>query len=409
MRDLIQTVVIGGGQAGLAMSYHLRQAGLEHIVVERARIAESWRTERWDSLMFQFPNWSIKLPGYAFVHQAPDDFAPKGAVVEFIQEYATRIKAPVRCNFNVAALQQDGASQRFLIKSNGLPLEASNVVVATGSYHQPVVPEFASSISPAVFQIHTRDYRNPGQLPPGSILVIGSGASGAQIAEELLQSGRRVFLSAGRHDKVPRRYRQKDLFWWLEAMGIWRLQLEHNPEYRTWRPIFTGMRGGHNIDLQQFARDGMTLLGRLKGTDGLRLYFASDLESTLAKSEIWFLAFRQEIDRFAETHDLKHLEGDGEDQPLRRRAEATNNADALDLNAAGISAIIWAGGFRYDFGWIELPVFDETGEPKARRGVCAIPGLYFLGLRRTYATGSSLLAGVGDEAAYLAEQIAARR
>ncbi len=408
MSELIETVVIGGGQAGLAMSYYLRQAGREHIIIERARIAESWRTERWDSLMFQFPNWSIKLPGHAFEHDNPDGFAPKDTVVKFIEDYANFIQAPVRCNVSVLALQYNNATQRFLVDTNSHRLEAMNVVVATGSYHLPVIPEYAALISRKVFQIHTRDYRNPQQLPPGKILVVGSGASGVQVAEELQQRGRNVYLSVGRHDKVPRRYRQKDLYWWLDAMGIWRLPLAQKPELKTWRPLFTGMAGGHDIDLQQFGASGMALLGRMRGAAGSKLYFAADLKYSLAKSEAWFSSFRSEMDNYAHERSLSLPPNPRPEQSVLDSSSGGNQIEILDLNDAGISSIIWAGGFRYNFNWIELPVFDESGEPRARRGISGFPGLYFLGLRRTYAAGSSLLAGVGDDAAYLAEHITSR-
>ena len=408
MTELIETVVIGGGQAGLAMSYHLRQAGREHIVIERARIAESWRTERWDSLMFQFPNWSIKLPGHAFDHDNPDGFVPKDTVVKFIEDYANLIRAPVRCNVDVLALRHNAATQRFVIDTNGNRLKAMNVVIATGSYHLPVIPEYAASIPREVFQIHTRDYRNPQQLPSGKILIVGSGASGVQIAEELQQSGRSVYLSVGRHDKVPRRYRQKDLYWWLDAMGIWRLPLAQKPELKTWRPLFTGMGGGHDIDLQQFAANGMVLLGRMKGAADSKLYFAADLKYSLAKSDAWFSSFRSEMDNYAHERGLKFPPNPRPEQSVLDSSSGGNQIEILDLNDAGISSIIWAGGFRYNFNWIELPVFDEAGEPIARRGISGFPGLYFLGLRRTYAAGSSLLAGVGDDAAYLAEHITSR-
>ena len=408
MGRFVETIVIGGGQAGLAMSYHLSKASREHIVVERARIAESWRTERWDSLMFQFPNWSIKLPGHAFKQDAPDGFATKESIVNFIENYARLISAPVQCDLNVLRLRFDDGSQRFVVQTQTSQWQAQNVIIATGSYHSPVLPTCATSISRKIFQIHTRDYKNPRQLPPGHTLIVGSGASGTQIAEELLQSGRRVYLSVGRHDKVPRRYREKDLYWWLDAMGVWRMPLEKQPEMRVWRPLFTGMAGGHDIDLSRLAANGMVLLGRLKDADGQKLSFASDLADSLTKSQLWFESFRPRIDDYArELGDHLSIRSDAKhSKPVV--SLVSGSTELLELSDEGIGSIIWAGGFRYNFDWVDLPVFDVTGEPLARRGVSVVPGLYFLGLRRTYAVGSSLLAGVGDEAAYLAEHIAAK-
>ncbi len=247
------------------MSYYLQQIGREHIVLERARVAESWRSERWDSLVFQFPSWSIKLPGHAYRDGNPDGFAPKDAVLRFIEDYAAAIRAPVRCGVNVHSLRQEDQSKRFVVDTGKGRLQAVNVVVATGSYHRPIVPAFSASMPAWLFQVHSRDYRNPRQLPHGDVLIVGSGASGVQIAEDLHQSGRHVYLSVGRHDKAPRRYLRNDIYWWLDTLEIWRRPLDLQPEMRTWRPVFTGVAGGHDIDLRQFAADGITLLGRLKG------------------------------------------------------------------------------------------------------------------------------------------------
>ena len=200
MGALIYTAIIGGGQAGLAMSYHLRQRGIEHIILERSRVAESWRSERWDSLMFQFPNWSIKLPGSVYASGNPDGFAPKDAIVNFLEGYATAIQAPLRCGEKVQSLRHDGPSGQFVIETAGDQIKALNVVVATGSYHKPNLPAFSLSLPKQITQLHSRDYRNPGQLPPGNVLIVGSGASGVQIAEELHQCGKHVYLSVGRHD-----------------------------------------------------------------------------------------------------------------------------------------------------------------------------------------------------------------
>ena len=409
MGALIHTAIIGGGQAGLAMSYHLRQRGIEHIVLERSRVAESWRSERWDSLMFQFPNWSIRLPGSVYSSDNPDGFAPKDAIVNFLEGYATAIQAPLRCGENVQSLRHDGPAGQFVIETAGDQIKALNVVVATGSYHKPNLPAFSQSLPKAIMQLHSRDYRNPGQLPPGNVLIVGSGASGVQIAEELHQCGKHVYLSVGRHDFAPRRYRQKDIYWWLDAMGIWRLPIQANPALRLWRPLYTGVGGGHDINLRQFAANGMTLLGRLQGATGNKLHFAADLTENLTKSDAWFASFKPQIESYVHEHglDLKPDESSGPPQP-NSHAEI-NHISELDLSSSNITSVLWAGGFKYDFSWIKLPVLDGTGEPEIRRGVSKRPGLYFLGLRRTHTSGSSLLAGVGDDADYIAQHLAPGR
>lgn len=403
MNRLIHTAIIGGGQAGLAMSFHLKQRGIEHIVLERSRVAEGWRTERWDSLVFQFPNWSIKLPGHAYTTGNPDGFAPKDEIVTFLEGYADAIQAPLQCGVNAQTLQHDTATGHFVIGTSIGYIRALNIVSATGSYHQPVVPPFSQTIPKGILQIHSRDYRNPAQLPPGNVLVVGSGASGVQIAEELHNSGKHVYLSVGRHDWAPRRYRQRDIYWWLDTLGIWRQPIETHPEMKTWRPLYTGVGGGHDINLHQFARDGMTLVGRLQGVSDSKLHFAADLMENLLKSEIWFASFKTRIDEHAREHGFDPTLDEEPDLPqLTELAQASE----LDMSASNITAIIWAGGFKYDFSWIKLPVFDTSGEPMMRRGVSNWPSLYFLGLRRTYTVGSSLLAGVGDDAGHIAQHIA---
>ena len=405
MGALIDTVIIGGGQAGLAISYHLKQRGIEHVILERSRIAEGWRSERWDSLVFQFPNWSIRLPGQTYTSDNPDGFAPKDEIVRFLEAYATFIQAPVKCGVKVHALRHETPAGHFILETATGPMSALNVVVATGSYHQPVVPAFSQSIPDSIMQLHSRDYRNPGQLPSGNVLVVGSGASGVQIAEELHQNGRHVYLSVGRHDRAPRKYRQKDIYWWLETLGIWRLPIEAHPEMKTWRPLYTGVGGGHDINLRQFAANGMTLVGRLSGITDSKLYFASDLLENLTKSDRWFSSFKSQIDR----HVLENgLDLSIEEPGLAQPGSSQELDQVSDLDISNIASVIWAGGFKSDFDWIKLPAFGDTGEPEMRRGVSTWPGLYFLGLRRTYTVGSSLLAGVGDDAAHIAQHIAAR-
>src|SRR6266487_5694387 len=251
--ERIENVVVGGGQAGLAMSYHLKRLGREHVVIERGRVGESWRSERWDSLMFQFPNSSIQLPGYTYKTDDPDGYVRKDEIVRFIENYAALIDAPLRCGLRVVALRQNSASGRLLVETEqGSSFEAVNVVVATGPFHLPQIPAFAASMPVELFQVHSRDYRNPSQLPAGAVLVVGSGASGSQIAEELHQAGRKVYLSTGRFHKTPRRYRGRDIYWWFEALGIWHRPLELQPEVRNVRFVVTKAGGGHDIDLRRF-------------------------------------------------------------------------------------------------------------------------------------------------------------
>lgn len=408
MTEQIETVIVGGGQAGLAMSYHLKRLGREHLVLEQKRVAERWRSERWESLTFQFPNWTIQLPGHTYRTDDPEGFAPRDEVVRFIESYATRIAAPVRCGVRVTSVRQKPGAERFLVQTENETLEALNVVLATGPYQLPSIPPVDDAMPRHIFQTHSRDYRNPQQLPSGAVLVVGSGASGCQIAEELYQTGRKVYLSVGHHCRVPRRHRRRDFFWWFDVLGMWDRRVDVHPEVNAERFLLTGAAGGHDLDLRRFAADGVTLLGRLRAVSEAKLFLAPDLEEKLALGDAWFAELKKSMDNYAQKVGMEAPEESEVEEPVASGSTGSVPILELDLRAAGIASVIWASGFRHDFGWVGLAVVDETGEPAQRRGVTPFPGLYFLGLRRMHTLRSSLLPGVGDDAGYLAERIAAR-
>lgn len=359
--------------------------------------------------MFQFPNSSIQLPGHAYETDDPDGFAPKDELVRFLEGYAKAIDAPLHCGVEAVALRQEPASDRLLVDTNLAAFDAANVVVATGPFQQPLTPTISASLPTGVFHVHSRDYRNPNQLPPGAVLVVGSAASGAQIAEELHQAGRNVYLSVGRYNKVPRRYRGRDMYWWFESLGIWHRPLHLQPEYRGIRFVVTGAGGGHDIDLRRFAADGIVLVGRLRGlTDG-RLLFADDLDQSLSRADAWCVALKARMDDYTEKNALEMPEDRASKEPPIEQSATSRSILELDLKEHRVASVVWCTGFRTDFAWVKLPVFNEAGEPLQHRGVTDCPGLYFLGLRRTYALSSALLAGVGRDAAFVAEHIASRR
>jgi putative flavoprotein involved in K+ transport len=400
--EAIDTLVIGGGQAGLVMSYRLKQRGIAHLVLERHRIAERWRSERWDGLKFQFPNWSVKLPDFPFPQHQPDAFATSGEIVKFIDAFAEFVAAPIRCGVEVTRLAR-GASG-FIAETADGPIEARNVVVATGPYQRALVPDLLRD--QPVFQLHADSYKNPGQLPSGAVLVVGAGASGAQIAEELHRAGRRVFLAVGEHTRMPRRYRGQDLTWWFGALRLF----DMTPEQRTIRvnPSITGAYGGYTIDFRRFAADGITLLGRVAAARDGVLDIAPGLAECLANGDAYYKTFLDMMDAHVAQHGL-NLPGD----PAARAALAdppcvTAPLQRLDLAAERIGAVIWATGYGVDFGWIDLPVLDARGEPLHRDGIAGVPGLYFLGLPWLSKMSSAFLSGVGDDAAVLADHIAAR-
>ncbi|MHC2331842.1 NAD(P)-binding domain-containing protein [Bradyrhizobium sp. USDA 4454] len=402
--ETIDTLVIGGGQAGLTMSHRLKQRGIGHLVLERRRIAERWRSERWDGLMFQFPNWSVRLPEFAFPHGDPDRFSDTAAIIAFIEAYAAFVAPPLRCGAEVTRLRRDGAG--FVAEMAGGSIHARNVVVATGPYQRPLRPALLRD-HPGLFQVHASAYKNPAQLPDGAVLVVGAGASGAQITDELMRAGRRVFLSVGRHNRLPRRYRGRDLFGWLAAMGIDQTPVEQRGPTRLLR-VISGAHGGHTIDFRRFAADGVTLLGRILAARDGALEIAPDLATNIADGDAYYATFLGIVDDFVVARGLDFPD----DPQARMRLPDPSCLSAplatLDLHAERINSVIWATGYGLDLDWINIPVLDADGAPRHRHGVSDVPGLYFLGLQWLSKMSSSFLSGVGDDAAVLADHIAAR-
>jgi putative flavoprotein involved in K+ transport len=404
--EQIETVIVGGGQAGLSLSYHLAGLGRPHIILERGRIGESWRSERWDSLMFQFPNWSIRLAGHGYQSDDPNGFVHKDEVVRFLEDYARLIKAPIRCGARVQAVRPLPGSTRFLVECSDDTLEAHNVIAATGSFHEPLTPSVQAELPTGITQLHSSAYRNPQQLPPGAVLVVGSGASGVQIAQELNESGRKTYLSIGRYRRTPRSYRGHDIYWWFGALNIWDRSLEQYPDFKR-GAVFTvsGVARGRDIDLRRFPSDGITLVGRVRSISAGRITFADDLEQSLATGEAWFADLRIQMDEYARTHGWDLPEEPSLTQPSSHGTDMAHPILELDAAAAGIATVIWATGFRYNFDWVKLPVLGAAGEPLQQRGVSSCPGFYFLGLRRMFNLRSNLFEGVGEDAAYIAEHI----
>lgn len=404
MDEHVETIVIGAGQAGLAMSWHLSQRGCEHLVLERARIAERWRTQRWDSLCFQFPNWGLELPGHPpYAGGPPDAFAHRNEVWGFIEEYAAAVHAPVRCAVEVTALRGDEKNGYRLLTQHGT-LQARSVVVATGPYQRGRIPSLHQGLPPSVLQVHAGDYRSPASMPDGAVVVVGSGASGCQIADELVEAGRRVFLCVGRHQRAPRRYRGRDAFWWRRELGMLdETAAEVPPERRLPPPLVTGVHGGYDVDLRQSAAQGLCLLGRLQGIDGGSMYFADDLDVQLRAGD-------RSLDEFLARVD-QHIERTGLDAPQAperadRSPPSIDSPAQVDVRGERIGSVVWATGYDRDFSWVELPVLDSAGEPVHTRGVTAMQGLYFLGMPWLHKRKSTFLAGVGEDAGFIADAIA---
>ncbi len=400
----VETLIVGGGQAGLAMSHMLRRRGRPHLVVERGRIAERWRTERWVGLRFQFPNWSVRLPYFPFTHPEPDGFASAAEILDYLTAYAAFVAPPIRYGCAVTRLRRSKQGAGLVAETPSGDIEAQNVVIATGPYQRPVVPRLSGGAAADLFQVHASAYREPAQLPPGAVLVVGSGASGAQIAEELALAGRTVYLSVGRHRRMPRRYRGRDLYWWLIEMGLDRMPLERRGPDAT-LPLITGAYGGHTVDFRDFAARGVILLGRLRGLRGRSVSLAPDLNESLAFGDAAYAAFLDTVDAHVARNALDFPADPAARLALPNPPCAVEPVAELDLRAAGVRAVVWATGYVYDFGWIDLPVLNAGGVPVHVRGASAVPGLYFLGLPWLSRMNSSFLSGVGEDAARLAALI----
>jgi putative flavoprotein involved in K+ transport len=398
MAEKHDVVVVGAGQAGLAMSRHLADRGLEHVLLERGRVGERWRTERWDSLMFQFPNSVLSLPGMPYRGTDVDGFSPSAVVLDLVERYAAAQQAPVREGVEVRKLRHDG--DRWLATTSEREVAARAVVLATGPFQQPVVPALADSLPRDVVQLHASAYRNPEQLPDGGVLVVGTGASGAQIAEELLAAGRQVHLSVSRHRRIPRRFRGHDVFWWLERMGWLDRTRQDWPDGRMPPSlVVTGVGGGHDVDVRRLQHDGAVPVGRLVGVDGSLVRFADDAAALLDAADAAYAGFVSAADAFAADHGI--------DAPIHEPPAPLDAAvpgiPELDLRREGIASVVWSTGYRLDLDWVDVPLVGADGFALQQRGVTGYPGLYLLGLHWMHTFKSGTFLGVGDDAAYLAD------
>ncbi len=404
-----ETVVVGAGHAGLTMSWFLREAGRDHIVLERrASLGGGWQ-DRWDRFRLVSPNWTATFPGDPYDGPDPDGFMTRDEIIGRVAGYAATLRAPVAVETEVRQLTARNGGFR-LETSRGI-IDANQVVVASGSFHTPRIPAISADLPTRVTQIHSHAYRNESLLPPGAVLVVGSGQSGVQIAEELAEAGRRVYLSVGTAGRVPRRYRGRDIFRWLadlarrgEAYGVPFPTVNNLPDPRlrsAGNPHLSGHRGGHEVNLRQLAADGMTLLGRVERVAGHRLHLARDLSINLARADRFFEErFQPLIDTFIDRAGI-HAPSDDRQPFAFEPPELTD----LDLDEAGVSTVIWTTGYRLDYGWIDLPIFDDRGFPRQHRGVSDVPGLYFIGLLWQHTQASATLFGPNLDGRYLAERM----
>lgn len=400
-------VVVGGGQAGLSASMHLSRQGIRHIIFEKNSIAHTWKTQRWDAFCLVTPNWQCQLPDFPYQGDDPHGFMVKDDIVAYVEEFARRIDAPVREGVTVLRITQSG--EIFSVETNIGNVTADAIILAVSAYHVPNIPRVGERLPQHIAQIHSSRYRNAGQLPEGAVMVVGSGQSGCQIAEDLHLAGRDVHLVTGSAPRCPRVYRGRDAVDWLADLGQYDLPVEEHSLKEKVRKnanhYLTGRDGGRDIDLRLFARDGMKLYGRLTGISNSTMHFKDDLVRNLDSADAVYNGICGLIDR--------HIEAEGINAPAGGYYEPVwhpdHQWDQLDLAAAGITSIVWSTGFRSDWSFVELPIFDGTGYPVHRRGITSLKGIYVLGMPWLWTWGSGRFLGVGKDAEYVVSHLSGHK
>ncbi len=400
----IPVAIVGGGQAGLSLSYFLRQRGVDHIVFEKKTAMHAWKTQRWDSFCLVTPNWQCQLPGHPYDGGDPDGFMVREQIIAYLDAFREKVAAPLKEGVAVQKISPRVEGGFDILASDGAYV-AGQVVAASGGYDTPIIPPFAERLPKSIVQLHSQSYRNPQSLPHGAVLVVGSGQSGAQIAEDLHLAGRKVHLAVGGAPRCARFYRGRDVVSWLADMGYYDMPVEKHPLKEGVRDntnhYVTGRGGGRDIDLRKFAREGMLLYGALEDAVDARLKFGSGLADALDEADRIYNSINAAID--------KHIEGKGIHAPppsiYRPIWRPENPVVSLHLEAEAISTILWCIGFRPDFSWLDAPVFGAAGQPRHTRGVTNVAGLYFLGLPWLHSWGSGRFSGIARDAAYLAERI----
>ncbi len=406
MKNHYPIVIVGGGQAGLSLSYCLKEKGFDHIVFEKNTIGYSWRAKRWDSFCLVTPNWQCKLPGYHYFGDEPDGFMQKEQIVQYIEDYAKSFAPPIKEGVEVLSVRKLSSQGGFALTTTIGEYTADIVAIASGSYHLPKIPLISQKLDKSVVQLHSSQYKNPQSLP-NTVLVVGTGQSGCQIAEDLHLAGKKVHLCVGSAPRSPRRYRGKDVVEWLDRMGYYDLSIDEHPQKDQVRAktnhYVTGRDGGREIDLRQFALEGMQLYGSLHNISDRYLHFQGNLQQNLDGADAVAESIKKTIDGFIDKNQIQAPI----EPPYQPVWQPETVVAQLDYHRVEIEAVIWCTGYQSDFSWIEIPVFDDKGYPTHDRGVTAQEGLYFLGLPWLYTWGSGRFSGIARDAGYLCDRIVA--
>ena len=403
--EQITTVVVGAGHAGLAASRCLTARSIDHVVLERGEAANSWRRERWDSLRLLTPNWQSRLPGYHYEGRDPDGYMTMREVVEFISRYAVVIAAPVRTHTTVTSVTRTDVG--YTVTTNTGVLQCRAVVLASGACNVPSVPSLSQALPPHVQSVTPFDYRNPGHLPDGGVLVVGASATGVQLADEIARSGRAVVLSVGEHVRLPRTYRGRDVLWWMDASGVWNQRYDEVDDLMRARrlpsPQLVGTPERRTLDLNSLTAAGVELVGRLAGVRDGQALFSGGLRNQFALADLKMNRLLTTFDDWSQVH------GRDGDVDLPERFEPTRAPSSsrlkLDLRKGEVRSIIWATGFRPDYSWLDVPVVDHKGYLRHDGGVVDAPGLYVLGLPVLRRRKSSFIHGADDDARELVDHL----
>ena len=399
MGESVDVAIVGAGQAGLATSWYLKEAGVDHVILEAGRVAETWRSRRWDSFCLVTPNWSVRLPGGEYSGPEPDGFMDRAALVDHFQRWSDSFHAPVRDGCQVSALDAEGDG--FVLSLPGGKLRARTVVVASGGYQRAHLPANSEQIPATVTQLLAEEYSNPAALAPGAVLVIGSGQTGCQLAEELHNAGRKVFLSCGRCPWAPRRMGGHDIVWWIAETGFWQRTAAALPSPAArllGNPQTTGRGGGYDLNYRTLHKVGVELVGHYLGADGDRVRFADDLAQSIQAGDDLARGLMKWVMALCETRSLPVPWEVPPPPGFTGRTE-------LDLGAEGVTTVIWTSGYRPDYGWVHFPVFDDMGFPVQVDGRSSVPGLYFMGVHFQRKAQSAVLYGVGEDAEIVARDI----